>query len=31
VLSGVPWDLRKSFPYENYEEINFDIPVGCLW
>jgi NADH:ubiquinone oxidoreductase subunit D len=26
--SGVPWDLRKSFPYENYEEINFDIPVG---
>ena len=26
--SGVPWDLRKSQPYECYEEIDFDIPVG---
>jgi NADH-quinone oxidoreductase subunit D len=26
--SGVPWDLRKSQPYDCYEEIDFDIPVG---
>jgi NADH-quinone oxidoreductase subunit D len=26
--SGAPWDLRKSQPYECYEEFEFDIPVG---
>ena len=26
--SGIPWDLRKSNPYECYEEFNFKIPVG---
>jgi NADH-quinone oxidoreductase subunit D len=26
--SGVPWDLRKSQPYEVYEQMDFDIPVG---
>ncbi|MDX1402429.1 MAG: NADH-quinone oxidoreductase subunit D [Kiloniellales bacterium] len=26
--SGVPWDLRKSQPYDSYEEFDFDIPVG---
>lgn len=26
--SGIPWDLRKSQPYELYEEMEFDIPVG---
>jgi NADH dehydrogenase (ubiquinone) Fe-S protein 2 len=26
--SGIPWDLRKSFPYEIYSELNFSIPVG---
>jgi NADH-quinone oxidoreductase subunit D len=26
--SGIPWDLRKSQPYECYEELDFDIPVG---
>jgi len=26
--SGVKWDLRKSQPYEVYEEIDFKIPVG---
>jgi NADH-quinone oxidoreductase subunit D len=25
---GAPWDLRKSQPYECYEEMEFDIPVG---
>ena len=26
--SGVEWDLRKKQPYEIYDEIDFDIPVG---
>lgn len=26
--AGAPWDLRKSQPYECYEEMDFDIPVG---
>lgn len=26
--SGVPWDLRKSNPYECYEDFEFKIPVG---
>ena len=26
--SGVKWDLRKSQPYEVYDKINFDVPVG---
>ncbi len=26
--SGIPWDLRKTQPYENYEQFSFDIPVG---
>ncbi len=26
--SGVAWDLRKKQPYEVYEEIKFNIPVG---
>ena len=26
--SGLSWDLRKSEPYEVYDLINFDIPVG---
>lgn len=26
--SGVPWDLRKAQPYDGYEKMNFDIPVG---
>lgn len=26
--AGVAWDLRKSQPYECYEEFEFDIPVG---
>ncbi len=26
--SGVAWDLRKSQPYEVYDKMQFDIPVG---
>ncbi|WP_332060896.1 NADH-quinone oxidoreductase subunit D [Bartonella sp. CB74] len=26
--AGVAWDLRKSQPYECYDEIEFDIPIG---
>jgi NADH dehydrogenase (ubiquinone) Fe-S protein 2 len=26
--SGIPWDLRKTQPYEVYDKMEFDIPVG---
>ena len=26
--SGIPWDLRKSHPYECYKDLDFKIPVG---
>jgi NADH dehydrogenase (ubiquinone) Fe-S protein 2 len=26
--SGLPWDLRKIYPYEVYGSLNFKIPVG---
>ena len=26
--SGIPWDLRKAEPYDAYEQMNFDIPIG---
>jgi NADH dehydrogenase (ubiquinone) Fe-S protein 2 len=26
--SGISWDLRKTQPYEVYNKLNFDIPVG---
>lgn len=26
--SGIPWDLRKSQPYELYSDIDFKVPVG---
>jgi NADH-quinone oxidoreductase subunit D len=26
--SGVPWDLRRSQPYDKYAEVEFKVPVG---
>ena len=26
--AGAAWDLRKSQPYECYEELDFDVPIG---
>ncbi|PNY27311.1 NADH-ubiquinone oxidoreductase 49 kDa subunit, mitochondrial [Tolypocladium capitatum] len=26
--SGVPWDIRKSQPYDAYGKVEFDVPVG---
>jgi NADH dehydrogenase (ubiquinone) Fe-S protein 2 len=26
--SGIPWDLRKNIPYEVYDQIHFNVPVG---
>ncbi|KAF9067182.1 putative NADH dehydrogenase 49K chain [Rhodocollybia butyracea] len=26
--SGVPWDLRKTQPYDMYDQVDFDIPIG---
>jgi NADH-quinone oxidoreductase subunit D len=28
--SGIAWDLRKSQPYEVYDQMEFDIPVGKI-
>jgi len=27
--SGVKWDVRKVFPYDHYDEMEFDIPIGA--
>ncbi|UWI83226.1 NADH-quinone oxidoreductase subunit D [Wolbachia endosymbiont of Howardula sp.] len=26
--AGLPWDLRKNQPYEIYEQLDFEIPIG---
>jgi NADH dehydrogenase (ubiquinone) Fe-S protein 2 len=26
--SGVPWDIRKVAPYDAYDQVEFDVPVG---
>ncbi len=26
--SGIEWDIRKVFPYDRYDEVEFDIPIG---
>jgi NADH-quinone oxidoreductase subunit D len=28
--SGLPWDLRKSQPYDVYDRMDFDIPEQCI-
>ena len=28
--SGIPWDLRKSEPYEIYSDLDFNIPIGGI-
>jgi NADH-quinone oxidoreductase subunit D len=28
--SGVQWDLRKADPYEIYDRLDFDVPIGSL-
>ncbi len=26
--SGIPWDLRKAQPYDGYEDLLFEVPIG---
>jgi len=26
--SGIKWDLRKVQPYENYDKMDFEVPIG---
>jgi len=26
--SGIKWDLRKLQPYDNYDKVEFDVPIG---
>ena len=26
--SGIKWDLRKMQPYDAYDKVEFDIPIG---
>jgi len=26
--SGVRWDVRKALPYEGYDQVEFDVPIG---
>ena len=26
--SGIKWDLRKSQPYDAYDKVDFDVPIG---
>lgn len=28
--SGLPWDLRRVFPYEIYDSLRFNVPVGSF-
>ena len=28
--TGVPWDLRKANPYDVYDRVEFDVPVGSV-
>lgn len=26
--SGIEWDLRKSQPYDAYDQVDFEVPIG---
>jgi NADH dehydrogenase (ubiquinone) Fe-S protein 2 len=26
--SGIPWDVRKAEPYDAYDKVEFDVPIG---
>lgn len=26
--SGIQWDLRKTQPYDVYDQVDFDVPIG---
>ena len=26
--SGIKWDLRKAAPYDAYDQVEFDVPIG---
>ena len=26
--SGVKWDIRKVFPYDHYDQVDFEVPIG---
>lgn len=26
--SGIKWDLRKTQPYDVYDQVEFDVPIG---
>jgi NADH-quinone oxidoreductase subunit D len=26
--AGVPWDIRKAQPYDNYDQVEFEVPTG---
>ena len=26
--SGIKWDLRKTQPYDAYDKVEFDVPIG---
>ena len=26
--SGIKWDLRKAQPYDAYDKVEFDVPIG---
>jgi len=26
--SGIKWDLRKVQPYDSYDKVEFDVPIG---
>lgn len=26
--SGIHWDLRKTQPYDVYDQVEFDVPIG---